>query len=320
MNRETLRAIKFTLFSISAGIIQIGSFTLLNELSPLSESVSYLISLVLSVLWNFTFNRRYTFQSAGNVPKAMALVALYYCAFTPLSFWLEDTLVGMGWNEYVATALNMVINFVTEFLYDKFVVFRRDTDTNEAARRAQAAGRQDAAPENGGEQESAETMYIFRKLHPDEVPRMFQMILERIKWMDEKGIRQWNVTDYATAYPLDYYEEAQRMGEAFAVENTESHSISAAAILKEQDDRWESREEALYLHSFVSQIGEPGAGAAFLRLAVEYAKTQGKRYFRLDSAEDNTPLADYYASQGFLPVGKCSDGPYHGILREKKLV
>jgi len=76
MNKETLRAIKFTLFSISAGIIQIVSFTLLNELTPLSEHISYLIALVLSVLWNFTFNRRYTFQSAGNVPKAMALVAL----------------------------------------------------------------------------------------------------------------------------------------------------------------------------------------------------------------------------------------------------
>ena len=139
MNKETLRAIKFTLFSISAGAIQIGSFTLLNELTPLSEHISYLISLVLSVLWNFTFNRRYTFQSAGNVPKAMALVALFYCVFTPLSTWLEKTLVGAGWNEYAVTALNMIINFVTEFLYDKFVVFRNDTDTNEAAKKQEQA-------------------------------------------------------------------------------------------------------------------------------------------------------------------------------------
>lgn len=139
MNKETLRAIKFTLFSISAGIIQIVSFTLLNELTPLSEHISYLIALVLSVLWNFTFNRRYTFQSAGNVPKAMALVALFYCVFTPLSTWLEKALVGAGWNEYVVTVLNMIINFVTEFLYDKSVVFRNDTDTNEAAKRQEKA-------------------------------------------------------------------------------------------------------------------------------------------------------------------------------------
>lgn len=135
MNKETLRAIKFTLFSISAGVIQIVSFTLLNELSPLSEHISYLIALVLSVLWNFTFNRRYTFQSAGNVPKAMALVALFYCAFTPLSTWLEKTLVGAGWNAYIVTVMNMLINFVTEYLYDKFVVFRKDTDTNDVARK-----------------------------------------------------------------------------------------------------------------------------------------------------------------------------------------
>lgn len=137
MNKETLRAIKFTLFSISAGVIQIVSFTLLNELTTLPEHISYLIALVLSVLWNFTFNRRYTFQSAGNVPKAMLLVALFYCVFTPVSTWVEKTLVGLGWNEYLVTVINMVCNFVTEFLYDKFVVFRNDTDTNALAQKQQ---------------------------------------------------------------------------------------------------------------------------------------------------------------------------------------
>ena len=102
MNKETLRAIKFTLFSISAGVIQIVTFTLLNELTALPEHISYLIALVLSVLWNFTFNRRYTFQSAGNVPKAMLLVGLFYCVFTPVSTLVEKTLVGMGWNEYLS--------------------------------------------------------------------------------------------------------------------------------------------------------------------------------------------------------------------------
>ena len=136
MNKETLRAIKFTLFSISAGIIQIISFTLLNELTSLPEHISYLIALVLSVLWNFTFNRRYTFQSAGNVPKARLLVGLFYCVFTPASTWAEKTLVGLGWNEYLVTGLNMGCNFVTEFLYDKFVVFRNDTDTNSIAQKS----------------------------------------------------------------------------------------------------------------------------------------------------------------------------------------
>lgn len=130
MNKETLRAIKFTLFSISAGIIQIGAFTLLNELSPLSESVSYLVSLVLSVLWNFTFNRKFTFHSAANVPVAMAKVAGYYLVFTPLSTWAGARLEGAGVNAYVVLIGTMLVNFVTEFLFDRFFVFGRSIDTD----------------------------------------------------------------------------------------------------------------------------------------------------------------------------------------------
>lgn len=133
---ELLRSVKFTLFSISAGLIQIGSFTLLNELFHLDYWVSYLIALVLSVLWNFTLNRRYTFHSANNVPVAMLKVALFYAAFTPASTWLEHWLTtGCGWNEYLVTAINMVLNFVLEFLYDRFFVFRGSIDTNELAKK-----------------------------------------------------------------------------------------------------------------------------------------------------------------------------------------
>ena len=135
--KELLRAVKFTLFSISAGVIEIVSFSLLTELTPLPYWPCYLIALVLSVLWNFTFNRRYTFRSAGNVPKAMALVAAYYCVFTPLSTLGGNVLANLGWNEYLVTGLNMVVNFVTEFLYDKYVVFRGTVDTNSLANPAE---------------------------------------------------------------------------------------------------------------------------------------------------------------------------------------
>ena len=135
--KELLRAIKFTLFSISAGAIEIISFSLLTELTALPYWPCYLIALVLSVLWNFTFNRRYTFRSAGNVPKAMALVAAYYCVFTPLSTLGGNVLANLGWNEYLVTGLNMVVNFVTEFLYDKYVVFRGTVDTNNLAKPAE---------------------------------------------------------------------------------------------------------------------------------------------------------------------------------------
>lgn len=135
---EFIRSVKFTLFSISAGLIQIGAFTLLNEfvLGEKFEWLSYLIALVLSVLWNFTLNRRYTFQSANNVPIAMMKVAAFYLVFTPASTCLEDFLTsGCAWNEYLVTLINMIMNFVLEFLYDRFFVFRGSIDTNELAKK-----------------------------------------------------------------------------------------------------------------------------------------------------------------------------------------
>lgn len=140
--KETIRSLKFLLFSISAGIIELAAFSLLNELTRWSYWPCYLIALVLSVLWNFTLNRRYTFQSANNVPRAMALVFGFYCVFTPLSTllgsYLADTL---GWNEYLVTALNMAANFLLEYLYDRLVVFRGSIDTNALARKKQESRR-----------------------------------------------------------------------------------------------------------------------------------------------------------------------------------
>ena len=134
--KEVLRAIKFVLFSISAGVIEIGVFALLNELTHWSYWPCYLIALVCSVLWNFTLNRKFTFQSANNVPRAMLLVALFYCVFTPLSTILGNYLAeDLGWNEYLVTGINMALNLTTEYLYDTFVVFRGSIDTNERAQK-----------------------------------------------------------------------------------------------------------------------------------------------------------------------------------------
>ena len=128
--KELWRVVKFTLFSASAGLIEIASFALLNELLHLPYWLSYLIALVLSVLWNFTLNRKFTFQSAANVPVAMLKVAGYYAVFTPLSTLLEHLLAGkLGWNEYLVTGINMALNLVTEFLFQRFVVYRDSIDT-----------------------------------------------------------------------------------------------------------------------------------------------------------------------------------------------
>lgn len=134
-NKELIRSVKFVLFSASAGIIEIVSFALLNEFTALPYWASYLIALVLSVLWNFTFNRHFTFKSSGNVPKSMALVFLFYLVFTPASTWLENTLTSLQWNEYIVTAINMGLNLILEYLYDRFVVFKNSIDTNSVAQR-----------------------------------------------------------------------------------------------------------------------------------------------------------------------------------------
>lgn len=123
------QVLKFTLFSISAGIIQVVSFTLINELLAWPYWPAYLLSLVLSVVWNFTLNRRYTFQSAANVPVAMAKVFGYYLVFTPLSTWLGALAEGAGVNEYIVLAVTMLTNFITEFLFSKFVVYRGQENT-----------------------------------------------------------------------------------------------------------------------------------------------------------------------------------------------
>ncbi len=124
-----LQIIKFTLFSISAGIIQIGSFTVFNEIAKLPYWPAYLMSLVLSVLWNFTVNRRFTFKSAANIPIAMAKVFGFYIVFTPLSTYLGYIAEGSGVNEYIVLIVTMLSNFVLEFLFCKFFVYRNQENT-----------------------------------------------------------------------------------------------------------------------------------------------------------------------------------------------
>lgn len=128
---EFMRTVKFFLFSVSAGVIELGSFALLNEVAQLDYWVSYLVALILSVLWNFTFNKKFTFKSAENVPKAMALVFAFYLVFTPLSTLLENYLTKIEWNEYIVTLINMVLNLVLEYFYDRYVVYAKSIDTAE---------------------------------------------------------------------------------------------------------------------------------------------------------------------------------------------
>lgn len=129
--KELIRTIKFTLFSISAGLIEIGLFSLLDNVTNWPYWPSYLIALVASVIWNFTLNREYTFKSACNIPKAMFLVFLFYLVFTPLSTLLGNYLSeDLSWNNTIVTLLNMLLNFILEYLYERFIVFEKTIDTN----------------------------------------------------------------------------------------------------------------------------------------------------------------------------------------------
>lgn len=133
--KSVIQAVKFTLFSISAGVIQIVSFSVL-EIFIQDYWIPYLVSLILSVVWNFTLNRRYTFHSAANVPVAMAKVFAFYVVFTPLSTWLGNLAEGQGANDFLILAVTMVANFVLEFLFCKLVVYRGKEDTLEKTERS----------------------------------------------------------------------------------------------------------------------------------------------------------------------------------------
>lgn len=134
--KEIARGIKFVLFSVSAGIIEFVAFALLDSFTPWLYWPKYLIALVLSVLWNFTLNRRFTFRSAGNVPIAMLKVALFYAVFTPLSTILGNFLAeDCGWNDLLVTILNMAFNLVSEYFYDRYFVFGKTIDTRKKSRR-----------------------------------------------------------------------------------------------------------------------------------------------------------------------------------------
>ena len=130
VNKELMRTIKFTLFSISAGIIEIVLFEILSYCTNWSYWPSYLIALIASVIWNFTLNRNITFKSASNIPIAMLKVAMFYLIFTPVSTILGNHLAeDLKWNSTIVTLLNMLANFILEYLYDRFFVFGKSIDT-----------------------------------------------------------------------------------------------------------------------------------------------------------------------------------------------
>ena len=131
--KEFFRALKFLMFSISAGLIDMGSFALLDLIPGLDYVIKAYISITLSVVWNFTLNRKFTFKAANSIPIAMIKTLCFYVVFAPLSIHLADMYLvkTLGWNEILVKAVTMVINFVTEFLFQRFFVYGKAVDSAE---------------------------------------------------------------------------------------------------------------------------------------------------------------------------------------------
>ncbi len=161
--------------------------------------------------------------------------------------------------------------------------------------------------------------YIFRQATRQEVPQVFALIMRRVAWMDQVGIRQWNTTKYDQRYPLNYYEQRRQQEELFVLEEKATGKLLCVGALFHNDVRWPDPESAYYLHHFASEVDAKGAGSVFLQEAERYTAGQGKQYLRLDSAVGNKTLEDYYTSRGYVEAGRCTDGLYEGILRQKKL-
>lgn len=161
--------------------------------------------------------------------------------------------------------------------------------------------------------------YIFKQLDKQDAKAMFQIILERMDWFEQKGIQQWKKGDYEIIYPLNYYENESEKGHLYGLMDQETNQLVCGAVLLEADVRWKDQANAYYIHNLASTPYQKGTGKLFFSYLEDFARKKGKEYLRLDSLRGNATLEDYYSMLGFVEKGTCIDGNYHGILRERKL-
>ena len=164
--------------------------------------------------------------------------------------------------------------------------------------------------------------YQFALADESVLEQIYMLIDRRIGWMDEVGIRQWNVTNYWATYPKEHYIEQMRHGRLFVLKRTNNGAVVATAVLYEVDPRWPDgyTASAYYVHHFATSLEEKGVGKILLHHLEEYTRQQGKAVLRLDCADGNTTLNRYYAEKGYRPCDTCVDGLYRGILQEKNLI
>ena len=160
----------------------------------------------------------------------------------------------------------------------------------------------------------------FMQALPQDLNAILGLIRQRIAWMDQKGLEQWNKTDYFSAFPPDYFAQAIREGHIYVLCTKEPRRVIGLISLKEEDSYWPTdNKNCCYMHNLATNAAFPGAGRALLGHCEEQARRWGKEYLRLDCQRDNNKLNQYYENLGFMPVGTVEDAPYYGIRREKKL-
>lgn len=162
--------------------------------------------------------------------------------------------------------------------------------------------------------------YIFENAQSTELESVFELINDRIKWMDNNGIEQWNKTDYWGSYPKQYYQDAVKSGTIFLLKKQKGKRIVGAVVLITHDSRWSDDEPAIYIHNLVTAIDENGAGKAILKFCEKYAISQNRKVLRLDCAEGNVKLNKYYELAGYRYIGSITDGLYTGNKREKRIM
>lgn len=156
---------------------------------------------------------------------------------------------------------------------------------------------------------------------PEDVADVFSIIEKRVNWMAEKGLKQWNTTDYLNTYPISYFMLHQKAGSLYVAKDIKTSTIIGVMVLMPSDPRWEGYNalDSYFVHNFASDPSVSNIGAKMLLQAEMIAFNHGKAFLRLDCPFDNTYLNNFYESKGYRSVGECTDGPYHGNRREKKL-
>ena len=159
---------------------------------------------------------------------------------------------------------------------------------------------------------------LIRKSLVSDVPDIMDLLQIRIDWMDEKGLYQWNKTDYLGVYPENYFVmRIEEFNDLYVAEDN-GDIVGVMALLKE-DPRWPTAAKALYVHHLATHPSMHGLGERMLEFAQQEVLAMGGNVLRLDCQTVNEALNQYYKRLGYNYVGQCIDGAYEGNLMEKQL-